>query len=65
MENDEFDGEINDKKLVLETLIFPTTHLLYKIEDIQKDIEFYRRAVKSNGMAVTWVVFDACGRKKY
>ena len=60
MENDEFDGEINDKELVVELLKFSTTPLLYMTEDIQKDIEFHRRAVKINGMVFAW---DVCGRE--
>ena len=51
MENDEFDGKINEKELVLELLKFSTQplvnfccaniiSLLYMSEDIQKDIEF-------------------------
>ena len=61
LENLEFYDEINDKKLVLETLNFPTTHLLYKIEDIQKDIEFSEDLLKltawqSHGMSLMLVV---------
>ena len=29
-------------------------------ENIQKDSEFYRKAVKFNGMAIIWVAFDVC-----
>ena len=46
MENDEFDGEINDKELVLKLLDFSTIPLLYMTEDIQKDIEFYEELLK-------------------
>ena len=44
MGNDEFDGEIKEKNLVLQLLKFSTLLLLYMTEDIQKDIEFYTRA---------------------
>ena len=29
-------------------------------EDVQKDIDFYRRADKINGMAIAGDVFDVC-----
>ena len=32
-------------------------------EDIEKGIEFYRKAVKINGMAIAWDVFDFCDRE--
>ena len=32
-------------------------------EDIQKDIEFYLRVVKDNGMAITSDVSDVCNRE--
>ena len=63
MENDEFDGEKNDRKLVLEILQFSTLPLLYMTEDIQKVIETYRRAVKFNGKAIAWVVLDVCDKE--
>ena len=48
---------------MLELLEFSTLPLLYMTEDIQKEIEFYRRAVKINGMAIAWDVFDVCDRE--
>ena len=33
------------------------------IEDIQEDIEFYRRSVKNNDMAIAWDGFDVCDRE--
>ena len=48
----------NDTKLVLELLEFSTTPLLNMTEVIQKDIEFYRRTVKMNGMSIARNVFD-------
>ena len=74
MENDDIDGEINDEELVLELLKFSTQPsdtvycankipLLYMTEDIQKDTEFYRRAVKINGIAIAWDVFDVCDKE--
>ena len=32
-------------------------------EDKQKDIGFYRRAVKNDGMAIAWDVFVVCGKE--
>ena len=58
MENDEFDGEIKDKELVLELIEFSTTPVLYMTEDIRKDVEFYQTADKNNGMAIEWEVFE-------
>ena len=46
MEDGEFDDELNDKELVLEFLEFSTISLQYMTEDLQKDTDFYRRAVK-------------------
>ena len=63
MDNDEFNGEINDKKIVLELLKISALPLLYMIEDIQKDIEIYRRAVKINSIAIAWDVFDVCEKE--
>ena len=60
MEND----EIIDEKMVLEKLKFSTIPLLYITEDIQKDDEFYRKAVKISGMAIAWDVFDVCDKEK-
>ena len=40
---------------MLESLEFSTIHLLYLNEDVQKDIEVYR---KINGMVIAWVIFD-------
>ena len=57
-EGDEFDGQINDKKLELELLKFSTLPLLYMTEDMQKDIELYQWVVKVDSMAIAWVVFD-------
>ena len=50
MQNDEFDGELNDNELVIEFLMFSTIPLLYITEDKQKDVEFYQRVVKINCM---------------
>ena len=50
-ENDDFDGEVNDKDSVLESLKFSALPLLYMTEDNQKATEFYRRADEINGMA--------------
>ena len=72
MENDEYDGEINE--LVLELLKLSTHSpptlccantipLLYMTADIPKDIEFYRRAVKINGMAIAWDLFNVRDRE--
>ena len=33
-------------------------------EVIQKDNEFYRRAVKINGLAIAWDVFDVYDKEK-
>ena len=73
MENDEFDGELNDKVLLLEMLHFTqpsntvccanTVPLLYMPEDEEKDIGFYRETVEINGMAIAWSVFNICGKK--
>ena len=63
MENDESDGEMNDEELMLELLKFSTLPLLYMTEDIQKDMGFYLRAVKINGVAFAWGVFDVCDRE--
>ena len=41
-----------------------TDHLLYMPENIQKDIEIHRRAVKNNGLAVKWDVIDVFAREK-
>ena len=60
MENDEFDVEKFDKKLMLELPEFSTILLLYMTEVIQKDNEFYRRARKNNGMSIAWDVFGVC-----
>ena len=75
MENDEFDGEINDKELALELLKYsmqPSATVccanripwLYMAGTQQKDNEFYRRALKINVMAIAWDVFVVCDRKK-
>ena len=63
MENDEFDGEINDKELVLELLKFSTIPLLYMTEYLQKDIEFYQKAVIIDGMGVAWKVSGICDKE--
>ena len=60
IEYDEFDGELNDKKIELEKLKFSTLPLLYMTEDTQKDFKFYGRAVEINGMAIEWDVFVFC-----
>ena len=60
MENDNFDGELNDQDLVLEFIQFSTLPVLLLIEDIQKDIDFHRRAVEVNGMALARDVFVVC-----
>ena len=46
MKIDDFNGEINDKELVLELLQFSTTPLLYMTEDIQKDFEILGELLK-------------------
>ena len=63
MGNKEFDGEINDKEIVLDYLKVSTQPsatvcccantipLLCMNEEIQKDNEIYRSAVKINGLA--------------
>ena len=56
MEIDEIDGKINDKEIVLDLLKVSTLPLLYLTGDIQKDIAFYRRTTKINGMASAWDV---------
>ena len=58
MENDELDGEMNDREIVLELIESSTARLLYMTEDIRKDIKFYRKAVKINGMAIAWDALD-------
>ena len=63
MVNDEFDGEINDKEKVLQLSKFSTLLLLHITENIQKDSEFYRRAVKFNGMTIECDVFDVCEKE--
>ena len=63
MENDEVDGENNDEELLIELLKFSTIPLLYRTKYIQKDIEFYRGAVKINGMAIAPDVFEVCDRE--
>ena len=63
MENVKFVGKMNDKDLVLDFLKFSTISLLYMTEDIRKDIDFYRRAVKFNGIAIAWDFFDVCDRE--
>ena len=63
MENDHSDGERNDLELVPETLKIWAIPLLYMNEYIQKNIDFYWRAVKIDGMAVAWDVFDVCDGK--
>ena len=63
MENDDFDSEMADKEIVLQLLKFSTTPLVYMTEDIQKDIEFYRRAVEINGMAIAWDVNEICDQE--
>ena len=40
MENDEFDGELDEKEMMLEQIKFSTLPLLYMFVDIQKKIEF-------------------------
>ena len=60
MENEEVDGEIPDKDFVLELFKFSTLPRLYMTEDIQKDIGFYRKVVKTNGMTRVWDVSDVC-----
>ena len=57
MDKDEFDCEFNYEEIVIELLKFSTNPLLYMTEDMQKDIEFCRRAVKLNGMKNAWDVF--------
>ena len=52
MDDDKFHNELNDKELVLEFLQVSTLALLYMTEDIQKQIEFYRRIPKINRMAI-------------
>ena len=44
MERDEFDSEINDEEIVLETLKFQAIPLLYLTEDIKKGIDFLPRS---------------------
>ena len=63
MKNNDFNGEIIDKVLVLQFLVFSTLALLYMTEDIQNVFEFYRRALKNNGMWIALDVFDVCDRK--
>ena len=46
------DCEIKDREIVLELLKLSTLLLLCKTDDVQKDIEFYRRAVEINGLAI-------------
>ena len=46
MKIDKFNGEINDKELVLELLQFSTTPLLYMTEDVQKDFEILGELLK-------------------
>ena len=58
MGNDELDGEITDKELVLEFLKFSALPPLYMTEDSQRDNYFYRRAVKIIGIATARNVFD-------
>ena len=64
MEKDEFLGEINDKKTVLESLEFSTTTMLYMTEDIRTNNEIYRRVVKNNVMAIAWDVYYVCDKEK-
>ena len=75
VEKDEFDAEKLDKELVLEFLKISTQPsatvgyantipLQFRTEDIQKDIKFYRGAVKIDVMAKAWDVFDACDKEK-
>ena len=52
----------NDKELMLELLKFSKFLLPYKTEEI-KNIEFYRRALKINGMAIAWVVYEVCDKE--
>ena len=52
MEDGELDGEKNDKEILLDSIKFSTVLLLYLTVDVQKDIEFYRTAVKINAMAM-------------
>ena len=33
------------------------------IEDVQKESDLCRRAVKINGMAIAWDVFDVCDKE--
>ena len=63
MKNDEIIGKINDKELVLQLLKFPTIPLLLITDDTQKIFEFNQKAVKINGMAIAWDVFDVCDKK--
>ena len=49
---------------MLELLRFSTVPLLYKTEDIQKDIDFYRRSVKTIGLAIAWVAYDVCDEER-
>ena len=59
MENEKFYDEFNDKEIVLELLDFSTILLLYMTDDIQEDIQFYRRA----GMVIAWDDFDVCDKE--
>ena len=63
MENDKFDGEVDEKDLVLEQIKFSTLPLIYMFEDIQKRLNFNERVVKINSMAIAWDVFDVCDKK--
>ena len=45
---------------MLELLKFSTVPLLCMIENMQKEIDFYRRALKINAMATAWDANDTC-----
>ena len=67
----EFVSEINDSQLVLELITFSTqsSHtlccansipVLFKTVDLLNDIDFRRRVVNINGMAIPWDIFYNC-----
>ena len=63
MENDKFDGEISDKVILLELEKFSTVLLLFLTKDDQQSFEFYRGAVKINGIAIAWHAFVVCDKE--
>ena len=58
MLNDQFDGVLEEKELVLIFLQKNILSLLYMTEQIQKDPDFKRQPVKTNRKAIAWDVYD-------